>query len=84
MDQITINLIDPTSKLSGLQKEYIGKIMTSLHEMEAVAEDLKKISDISLIKAYVKRIEELDAEILANYEIAKGIGERAKQYEKVS
>jgi len=84
MDQVTINLVDPTSKLSGLQREYISKIMDSLYEMESVAEELKKTSDLKLVKAYVKRIEELDAEIHTNYEIAKGIEERAKQYEKVS
>ena len=84
MDQVTINLVDPTSKLSGLQREYISKIMDSLYEMECVAEVLKKTSDIKLVKAYVKRIEELDVDIQSNYEVAKGIEERAKQYAKVS
>lgn len=83
MENITINLVDPVSKLFGLQKEYIGKICDLLKEMDHAASELRDLKDLELVKIYVRKIEELDQEISVNYEIVKGIEERAKKYAKV-
>jgi vacuolar-type H+-ATPase subunit E/Vma4 len=60
-------------KLLGLQKEYLEKTVSKLDAMIELSQELEKLDDPELIKAYCDKIDSLDAEVSQDYLIAVNI-----------
>lgn len=62
--------IEREIKLLSLQKEYLSNTLKSLDEIIALSDSLENISDETLIREYLKNIDELESQSDEYYRIA--------------